>query len=590
MKLIVEDYLQQLGERPELENLVVQLLEKMGLEVYSVPQQGVRQFGVDVAAVGIWPGTTYEAVHLLTIKAGDITRKNWDSGGLEDVRPSLNEIEDVYLAQRIRPQDLGKPVHVYICCGGRVLQGPDVNVDAFITGMTNRHKDDNLQVSVLDGSQLTSFLLEFFFDERTFVSGDQRLLKRCLATLDEPDLVERYYRELLSSILKENDNSGNPLPKSIRMDCVGRLLLCLGILVQHALEAKLLEGAYRTLERSIVFLFGYLELDLSIKKPAERPLKQIFAAISLYDHIGFSYLEKLETLATTPYLFTLAVGGNEVDVNLCFYNTLARLAEYGLFLISHYKNVKDVGFFIGHEDFEKEFCNRIRRVANCICGLINNNAVSRQPVNDSQHYAIMATLLFLVGVNRDDSAHNWALSMLDGINNRFLVNKGYPACSFSYEELIEHVEVALPEEKRQQALHSSELYAYLALVAFLYKWDDVYAAVRNLVQEHLPNTNLQLWFMAEEDMNNLCKLCGVNGRQLCNLNINDKEQFAQIVQLESDYSKPQMTYMSFVFPSFFFVACRLNNVPIPASVWLNCDSNVSANGPALDPACGSRSA
>jgi hypothetical protein len=115
MKLIVEPYLQELNERPELENLVVSLLEKMGLDVYVVPQKGPRQYGVDVAAVGIWPGDTCEAVHLLTIKAGDIKRKNWDSGGVEDVRPSLNEIEDVYLTQRIRPQDKGKPVKVYIC-------------------------------------------------------------------------------------------------------------------------------------------------------------------------------------------------------------------------------------------------------------------------------------------------------------------------------------------------------------------------------------------------------------------------------------------------------------------------------------------
>ena len=53
MKLIVEPYLQELGERPELENLVVALIEKMGLDVYVVPQKGPRQYGVEL---GFWWG------------------------------------------------------------------------------------------------------------------------------------------------------------------------------------------------------------------------------------------------------------------------------------------------------------------------------------------------------------------------------------------------------------------------------------------------------------------------------------------------------------------------------------------------------
>ena len=94
MNQLVEDYLYHIGERNGLEEVVVQLLEKMGLEVYSVPQIGVRQYGVDVAAVGRLPDDEVERVHLIRIKAGDIGRKNWNAGSHEDVRPSLDEIED----------------------------------------------------------------------------------------------------------------------------------------------------------------------------------------------------------------------------------------------------------------------------------------------------------------------------------------------------------------------------------------------------------------------------------------------------------------------------------------------------------------
>lgn len=578
MKLIVEPYLQELGERPELENLVVSLLEKMGLDVYVVPQKGPRQYGVDVAAVGIWPGDTHEAVHLLTIKAKDITRKNWDSGGVEDVRPSLNEIEDVYLTQRIRPQDKGKPIKVYICCGGRVRQEIDGNVTAFMTEMIKRHERDNLSVSVLDGSRLTSLLLQYLFDERVFVSGDQSLLKRCLATIDEPDLLERYFLELLSSVLRERFSPDKPLPVSQKMDCVCRLLLCLGVLVQEALKAKHLEGVFRIVERSVVYLLGYLSLD---SDRSERAIRQVFTAISLYDRIALSYLESLEKLSDKQYLFALAVGGNEVDVNLRFFNVLARMAEYGVFLLRHYRHVEEAGIIKANKNLEKDFCDRINRVADCLCRLINNNTVARQPLEDSQHYAILLTLLFLNGVDRTKFAHDWVLTMVNTIENMFYVNKGYPTASLSYEDLLEHIEKPLSTEKQKQALRSGELYPSIALLAVSYKWDDVYDAVRRLVQKHVPNMSLQLWFMADEDMQDLCKLRGVNGHQLCHISLEDKDEFSKIIQLECESSKVRPTFMAAFFPSFFFVACRLNAVPVPASVWFcsNIKNAVESDSP-----------
>ena len=571
MKLIVEPYLQELGERPELESLVVSLLEKMGLDVYVVPQTGSRQYGVDVAAVGTWPGDTLEAVHLLTIKAGDITRKNWDSGGVEDVRPSLNEIDDVYLAQRIRPQDKGKQVKVYICCGGRVRQEVEGNVTAYMTEMIKRHEHDHLSVEVLDGPRLTSLLMQYLFDERVFVSGDQSLLKRCLATIDEPDLVERYFLAFLPSVLGEKTNSGKSLSLSSKMDCACRLLLCLGILVQHALKANHLEGVFRIVERSVVYLLGYLSLDSPRTKHSVR---LAFSAISLYDRIALSYLGNLEKLSDRQYLFALAVGGNEVDVNLCFFNALARMAEYGVSLLGHYKHVEEAGLTKNNKDLETDFCNRINRVANCLCGLINNNTVARQPLKDSQHYAILITLLFLNGVGRTKFAHDWALTIVNTIENMFDVNKGYPTVSLSYEDLLEHVEKPLSKEKQKQALRSGELYPSMALLAVSYKWDDVYDAIQRLVQTHMPNMSLQLWFMDEEDMQNLCKLHGLNGHQLCNISLADKEQFTRIIQLECESSSVKTTFIASFFPSFFFMACRLNVVPIPAPVWFLRDDGV----------------
>lgn len=52
MKLIIREYLSLLKESKELDWLIPDLLLSMGIEPFSYPQIGVRQYGVDVAAVG----------------------------------------------------------------------------------------------------------------------------------------------------------------------------------------------------------------------------------------------------------------------------------------------------------------------------------------------------------------------------------------------------------------------------------------------------------------------------------------------------------------------------------------------------------
>ena len=52
MKLIIREYLSLLKESNELDRLLPDLLLMMGIEPISHAQVGVRQYGVDLAAVG----------------------------------------------------------------------------------------------------------------------------------------------------------------------------------------------------------------------------------------------------------------------------------------------------------------------------------------------------------------------------------------------------------------------------------------------------------------------------------------------------------------------------------------------------------
>jgi len=102
VKLILAQYLRTLKERDEFDRLLPDLLLAMGYVSVSKPQTGVRQYGVDLAAVGASPEDGVQELLLLVIKRGDIGRADWDTGP-QSVRQSLNEVFDVYLKTLIEP-------------------------------------------------------------------------------------------------------------------------------------------------------------------------------------------------------------------------------------------------------------------------------------------------------------------------------------------------------------------------------------------------------------------------------------------------------------------------------------------------------
>ncbi len=53
MKLILTDYIASLKEDRELDSLLQDLLREYDFEIIYGPQKGVRQYGVDIYAVGL---------------------------------------------------------------------------------------------------------------------------------------------------------------------------------------------------------------------------------------------------------------------------------------------------------------------------------------------------------------------------------------------------------------------------------------------------------------------------------------------------------------------------------------------------------
>ncbi|TRX61169.1 hypothetical protein FNH22_03695 [Fulvivirga sp. M361] len=130
MKLVLKDYIESLREEGELDSLLTDLLWGMGFTILTKPKKG-RQYGVDIAAFGKdFQDNHKKKVFLITVKQGDFDRNNWDSGK-NAIRPSLNEIIDVYIPTQLNKRYAKYKIKIIVACNGDLDQKEGVSKVTF---------------------------------------------------------------------------------------------------------------------------------------------------------------------------------------------------------------------------------------------------------------------------------------------------------------------------------------------------------------------------------------------------------------------------------------------------------------------------
>ena len=136
MRLILKDYIETLKEEIELETLLENILIMNDYTDIVRPQKGVAQHGVDFSAKK--NGTLY----LFVLKQKDIDKNNWNSGN-NAVRPTLDEIQDVYIPERIK--EFGSKINIVVCTNGIIKQ----NVQADWKGYIRRNAANFLGIEAI---------------------------------------------------------------------------------------------------------------------------------------------------------------------------------------------------------------------------------------------------------------------------------------------------------------------------------------------------------------------------------------------------------------------------------------------------------
>lgn len=551
MKLIIKQYLSSLKERGELDAVLPDLLSQLGLNVFSRPGRGTRQDGVDVGAVGSLDGAP-EKVYLFSIKPGDLTRKDWDGEPAQSLRPSLNEIQDSYIPNRLPAEHRNKDIVICITIGGDVQE----QVRPSLSGFTMQNAKPNISFQEWNGDKLAAYIQSSFLSEDLLPDQARSYLRKSLAMLDEPDVSYRHFAELVSLL-----SVVETLNDSRRITAIRQMSICLWILYTWAREAENTESAYRASEFTLLHAWHIVKQYAGLNtKTAQTGQTAFFSIFSLYQQICsqflgtnvLPYVEKLHGVSIAIH------GSCSIDVNLKLFDLLGRLGTDGLWA------------YWGASEAEGEFRQRMLdeawRYAESIKSLISTNPALLLPAKDDQaiDICVAASLLIIDGNNRP-FLKRWLAEMLERARFSYKTMGYYPCVFDAYSELLEHPK-SRETEYRENATSGSILYPMIALWAALLEDDGTYNKVTRMKRDLMQHCTFQFWYPNEESETHFYTNSDVHGAALVDLVLDGtREEFLDHVFGECERTPhfKELSAIKLGWWPLIVVACRHYRLPLP---------------------------
>lgn len=563
MKLIVRQYLAGLNERDELDAILPDLLNELGLNVFSRPGRGTRQDGVDVAAVGklTTSKTAEEKVYLFSIKAGNLTRSSWDGDTDQSLRRSLNEIIDSYIPNRFPSELKDKKIVICLCFGGDIQEQVRPLVEGY---KKEAQKRSDVYFEEWNGDKLASLIQSHFLREQLMPPEAHGLLRKSLALLDEPEASYRHF----SNLIKSFSASENPKDK-VRLKIIRQINICLWILFSWARDIGNIESAY--LASEIALLHGW-EIAKNYSHGSTVVARSIISAFQslliTQQQISSQYLN----VKIIPHTHKLHAISSEVrascslDINLRLFDLLSRIAMGGIW---------DLWLLNLTTDEDKESKNQlihsIEASANALINLIWNNPILGSPIKDDQGIDISIAILFLTLTNHIQELDTWLTEIINRSNFALTTNGLYPCNVNSYSELLEH-----PKQEPhyvEEVTQGSILYPLVAFWSSIVDNEQLYSEIQKIKKDHLKHCNFQYWYPDDDSEKHFYTNTDLHGATLSHLCIEKTaSEFKEQLIKECD----KTTYFNTLsaiennFPPLILIACRHYRIPIPIQFFNPC--------------------
>lgn len=551
MKLIIKEYLASLREREELDAVLPDLLSQMGMNVFSRPGRGTRQDGVDVAAVGSIDGEE-ETVYLFSIKPGDLRRPDWNSASPQSLRPSLDEIQDAYIRNRLPKQHREKKIKICICVGGDIRE--EVRQD--IEGYKDRYSNEQVSFEEWNGDRIASLVESYFLREELLPEAARSRLRKALALIDEPDTSYKHFAVLVDSIL-----GGEIVKPAQKIRMVRQLSICLWVLFAWAREQGNLESTYRAAEFLMLRLWQIAREYADKKSKTARAIRSVYESVrNTYLNVGNEFFSKsvLPHASKTHGLSSAVCASTPVDVNLRLFDIAGRTALYGLWLRWYAHNFPDGS---EHQD---SILETSAAYADTLTQLVNNNPILLLPIKDDQCIDIALGVLLLIMNGDQESIEGWLMQIVDRGVFAYRLHKPYPCNITAYHELLEHPE--RDDTYRQNATVGSILYPFISILAAMMGKQELYAAVKTFKHDELQHCNFQYWYPDDTSENHLYINDEIHGANLSGIDVESApEDLIKQIFDECDNMR-QLWEMSAIKHGFWplvLTACRHYRLPVP---------------------------
>jgi len=483
LQLIVREYLSMLKESGELDQLLADLLLCMEIEPISKAQVGVRQYGVDIAAVGPDPedaGT--EKVFLFTIKAGDVDRRSWDAPK-QGVRCSLNEIIDVYLPKCLDKKCEGLLKKIVLCCNGDLKQ----EADASWKGFTQRNASkEGVEFDFWGADRLSLYVTKYFLDEYLFPESAQKKMRRSLALVGLSEYDLSHFYDLVEETL-----FGRNLPTSKRQSAEKKRLkalrlvhLALRILFYWAQEEGNLKPPLMAAERTLLRVWDWMrKLKLLRNK---KTLLELLAIYQTYKRVAVAFLNKVDAHChTRDGLFGCGHGGEEVEYPIRTFEIIGILGTLGLGEYSEYATTG-----------ERENYKGMMAISEMLISVIQNNPAATIPCFDGQSIDICLGLLLLGFAGRKEVAAKWIEDLVGKICFAYRIGRHFPVSTDSYEDLIA-LEIGQGDPK-EKLTSCCTIFPILAQWCAILNLENTYKELRASVEQVFPHSSMQVWYPNEK--------------------------------------------------------------------------------------------
>jgi hypothetical protein len=473
LRLLLEDFLGLMREEGELDVFLPLLMSAMGHEVVYRAQKGTRQYGVDIASVGIDDDGT-QKLFLWLVKCGDIGRQDWDTGP-QAIRQSINDVGDTYLRSHIAPQHKRLRKKLLVVTNGDFNASLNETIAAFLEGWCRQKEVDAEQVN---GSKLAAWTERYLLDEYILPHDSRVLLRRMLANVTSPDLCIQIGRNLIDQMI-----DGAVAPAKSKTAATKKLLTglrgmrtALQVLFVWSINEDNLMAAYALNQYAVLATWSSLHQRIqSGDAKLSREFGQLLGALS---GVAETYHQRMDDYYVVQDAFANALP-DSLLVSRTVFDELGKLGQQGCFLAFQ-------AVVSGSQVVEARAFNYVWRVK----ALLQSHSCSGLPAFDYQSANIHAALLLLVVAGEGETARNWLSTLCQRLHYATVMRKFLPmSATFEDALAVRDGEEEMPDE----FCNTSTLVPILFIWTAALGMRDAYNFLRSEVLPRLKGITPNLW-------------------------------------------------------------------------------------------------